>query len=133
MDLIRLDTGASIELPEDLDWTDESAWTAVQQKTTRSLTGALIVQVAPRKQGGRPITLQGAEDRAWITRATLETLCAWRDVPGLEMTLVLHGTPRTVLFNHEGGAPVEAKPITFFAGTPQANDFYRLIARFLET
>lgn len=47
---------AGIELPADLQWTDEfTAWRIGQQVRT-SLSGALIVQESAR-QAGRPITL----------------------------------------------------------------------------
>ena len=52
---------AGIELPADLQWTDEfTAWKVGQQART-SLTGALIVQESAR-QAGRPITLQTTRD-----------------------------------------------------------------------
>lgn len=54
---------AGIELPADLQWTDEfTAWKVGQQART-SLTGALIVQESAR-QAGRPITLQTTRDGA---------------------------------------------------------------------
>lgn len=68
---ITLDaTIAGVTLPDGLRWSDEFDWTPLAQSTEYSLTGALIVQRAMR-QAGRPITLIGGKDFAWITRAAL--------------------------------------------------------------
>lgn len=67
---------AGIELPADLQWTDEfTAWKVGQQART-SLTGALIVQESAR-QAGRPITLQTTRDgTAYVGVVSLPVLRA---------------------------------------------------------
>ncbi|WP_442247063.1 hypothetical protein ACS0OQ_04395 [Stenotrophomonas riyadhensis] len=67
---------AGIELPADLQWTDEfTAWKVGQQART-SLTGALIVQESAR-QAGRPITLQTSRDgTAYVGVVSLPVLRA---------------------------------------------------------
>ncbi len=67
---------AGIELPADLQWTDEfTAW-KVGQQARPSLTGALIVQESSR-QAGRPITLQTTRDgTAYVGVVSLPTLRA---------------------------------------------------------
>lgn len=67
---------AGIELPADLQWTDEfTAWKVGQQART-SLTGALIVQESVR-QAGRPITLQTTRDgTAYVGVVSLPVLRA---------------------------------------------------------
>lgn len=67
---------AGIELPADLQWTDEfTAW-KVGQHARPSLTGALIVQESSR-QAGRPITLQTTRDgTAYVGVVSLPTLRA---------------------------------------------------------
>lgn len=121
--------GVTLTLPDALDWSDEWAWTPVEQSSERSVTGALIVDVGV-KQGGRAITLEGSEDAAWIRRGDLLTLQQWAALPGEVLTLHLRGVDRPVIFDHERGA-MEASPIVFFAD-PLDDDFYRVTLRFIE-
>ena len=73
---ITLTRGSTtLELPPDLLWVNEFRWSEVSQSTERSVTGALLIDVAPRI-GGRLITLAGRENYAWILRSGLETLKA---------------------------------------------------------
>ena len=76
MQLKNLDTGVALPLPDDLLWSDEHAWSPAVASTSYLITGALLIQSATR-QAGRPITLVGAPDMAWVTRAAVEQLRAW--------------------------------------------------------
>ncbi|MCB2026500.1 MAG: hypothetical protein KDG56_17140, partial [Ottowia sp.] len=92
------------------------------------------IQSATR-QAGRPITLVGAPDMAWVTRAAVEQLRAWAAIPvggstgRFELTFA-DGRVFTVAFRHQEVA-IEAEPVL---GIParSGNDFYRLTLRFLE-
>lgn len=119
-----------LQLPLNLDWTDEFSWSPVQQSTERSITGALIVDAA-NGASGRQITLEGSIETTWTTRATLETLRQWAAVAGRAMTLTLRGTPRTVIFDHERGALDGVEPLVFFAD-PLPDDRASVTLRFLE-
>jgi hypothetical protein len=119
-----------LTLPDDLDWTDEYTWQQVEQSAEYALTGALVVESAA-KQAGRPITLQGADDRAWISRATLDQLRAWASTPGQQLTLTLRGTARTVVFRHQDTAIDNVDQIMFYSD-PQAGTWYRCTLRFME-
>ena len=67
---------AGIELPADLQWTDEFTGWRVGQAVKTSLTGARIVQESAL-QAGRPITLQTQrEGAAYIAPVTLAVLRA---------------------------------------------------------
>jgi len=101
--------GTTANISDRLQWTDEFGWSPVDQATAHSTTGALLVDVA-LKQAGRPITLVGVDTAAWISRALCDTLQAWANLPGIELELVLRGTARTVMFDHEKGA-FSAQPI----------------------
>ena len=118
----------SIAIPSDGDlwWADEVEWTPVVQETEYGTTGSLLVDVSV-KQAGRPITLEGGEKMAWISRATLLELQALAADPGREMTLVLHDRTFTVIFSHEGGKPIEAEPLVRIV-PPQGDDIYILNA-----
>ena len=80
MQLKNLTDGVALLLPDDLLWSDEHAWSPAISSVSYLLTGALLVQSAVR-QAGRPITLVGAPDMAWVTRATVGALQAWAAAP----------------------------------------------------
>jgi len=98
-----------IVLPDDLEWTDELTWSPIMQSVEYGATGKPLIQES-EMQSGRSITLQGAEDMAWITRATLNALILKRNTKGLTMTLTINETPYNVIFNHSNGA-VDVSPI----------------------
>ncbi|OGA56738.1 MAG: hypothetical protein A2710_03835 [Burkholderiales bacterium RIFCSPHIGHO2_01_FULL_64_960] len=125
----------TLELPEDLLWVNEFRWSAVAQSTERSLTGALLVDAAPRV-GGRLITLAGSEDSAWILRSGMETLLAWAALPEQQFTLTHNGVARTVIFDHgtaeESGAIKQVEPVIDYSD-PEPSDYYcSLELNFLE-
>ena len=115
-------------------WSDEHAWSPAVASTSYLITGALLIQSAKR-QAGRPITLVGAPDMAWVTRATVEQLRAWAAIPvggttgHFELSFT-DGRVFTVAFRHQEAA-IEAEPVL---GIParSGSDFYRLTLRFLE-
>lgn len=93
-----------IQLPQDLEWVDEFTWSPVQQNVSTSLTGALIIQEQVQ-QKGRPITLQGKDDMAWVQRPLGDILMQMRDTAGLVMTLdyvsYIGSSYGPVLFSYE--------------------------------
>jgi hypothetical protein len=97
-----------VALPYGLLWTDEQAWTPYVQAQEYSLTGALILQYGT-KQAGRPITLSGTDQRAWVTQDTLDDL---RALLGIEAMALVLPDVRTfsVTWNHNG-PPIVATPI----------------------
>lgn len=130
-----------IALPDGLVWSDEQEWSPIDQQTSYSLTGALIVEEAS-KQAGRPITLTGQTDgsahTAWITRANLALLRTALDTPLAQFTLTLHdGRTFSVIPRRDGNGPLTAVPIpavkSFSPGNPDASYQYLLQAiRLLE-
>lgn len=130
MQLKNLADSAVLALPDDLLWSDEHAWTPAVAAVSYLLTGALLVESAAR-QKGRPITLVGAADMAWVTRATVNTLYAWAANPGSRFELTLaDGRVFTVAFRHHETV-IEAEPVTGFPARHDA-DFYRLTLRLME-
>ncbi|WP_286694079.1 hypothetical protein [Spongiibacter sp. UBA1325] len=95
------DGTTTIDLPNDLQWVDEFAWSAVEQQKDYSLTGAVIVQQGV-KQKGRPITLQ-SNGGAWIKRSTLKALQAFYDTPDQVFELDLWGEIYAVQFERPDG------------------------------
>lgn len=135
MTTITLTNGAvTLDLPDDLIWEDEFTWAQVAQATERSITGALIVDAMSRN-GGRPITLAGTSETAWISRADMLILKAWLTLPGQAFTLVVRGVTHSVIFDHGTAdtttAMAQAAVMAF--SDIQNDDYYsNLRLRFLE-
>lgn len=131
MSITLTHSGTTLQLGDRLIWSDEYGWSPVVQATSDSTTGALLVDVGIRL-AGRPITLEGVQSKAWITRATCDTLKAWAALPGAELVLVLRGTAHTVIFDHAKTA-FEARPLWPLADGEQTPDEVFLPTfRFLE-
>lgn len=130
---------AGIELPADLQWTDEFTGWRVGQTVKTSLTGARIVQESSL-QAGRPITLQTQRDgSAWVGPVTLDVLRALqaseeqpRSSP-LALILPAHnGGDRqfSVAWRRSDGAGIEADPIRF-AVPALDGDYYSITLRLM--
>ena len=123
--------GTTATLSDRLQWVDEFAWSPVEQATAYSTTGALLVDVAV-KQAGQPITLEGTDTNAWITRALCSTLQAWAALPGIQLGLVLRGQAHQVIFDHAKGG-FSAQPVwKLLDGEITPELFYRPTFRFLK-
>lgn len=119
-----------IELPADLLWVDEYAHTPVKQTVSTAVDGSLIVEVPEQAMTkGRPITLAGGDNYAWIDRATLELVRAKQYQPGLVMTLTMRGSNYSVLFVQPGG--IEANPVIDY-NLPADADWYAVTLKFIE-
>jgi hypothetical protein len=119
----------AITLPEDLIWIDEYSWTSVVQNQRRALSGALIIQ-ENTQIAGRPITLTGDSDSAWITKTTLDAIKAKNDTADLDMTLDYHNTTYTVRFDRSSGSPLEVSQI-FPLSNPQADHIYSITLKLI--
>lgn len=127
-----LTNGATtITLADHLEWIDEFDFSAVAQRVGRGVTGALHVDEMALS-AGRPITLQGADDR-WLLRSVVETLQAWAQTPGTTMTLTLRGTAYTVSFDRQGGKAIEARAVGWLGwhGDVDPDDAYVVTLHFL--
>lgn len=92
----------TVDLPKDLQWTDEFTWNAVEQSVGYSLTGSLLIEEGV-KQKGRYITLAGMDNMAWITREQGTVLLAMANSAGLIMKLEFTNrlAPFDVLFSFD--------------------------------
>lgn len=134
MELKNLADEVVLLLPDDLLWSDEHAWSPVVSTASYLLTGALLIQSATRL-AGRPITLVGAPDMAWVSRATVEQLRAWAalaltDSTGRFQLTLSDSRAFTVVFRHDDTA-LEAEPVLGFPARSDA-DLYRLTLRLME-
>jgi hypothetical protein len=126
--------GASLFLPDDLLWSDEHSWSPVVASVSYLLNGALLVQSALR-QAGRPITLVGAVDMAWVTRAVVGQLHDWAGVPlsanaGRFRLTLADGRALSVAFRH-GETAIESEPVAGFPARMDS-DFYRITVRLMQ-
>lgn len=114
---------------EQLEWTDEWEWNAIEQEQDRSLTGALIVQEGI-KLYGRPITLS-SNGAAWFTLAKVRELEAKAAVRLSVMLLTLPtGDQHYVTWNRAAGPAVQAKPL-FRQVNPDADWLHELTLRLI--
>ncbi len=121
------DSTTTLNLPGGLTWADEFGWTPVEQTSEYSLTGALIVQEGER-QSGRPITLLGGRNAAWIDRGLALQLQALASVPEQQLTLSLWGVDYSVMFRRPA---VEIEPIRRRAN-PGADHQYAVTINLME-
>ncbi len=130
---------AGIELPADLQWTDEfTAW-RVGQQVRNSLNGAMIVQESAR-QAGRPITLQTTRDgTAYVGVVALPIVRALQAsesearLSPLELVMPAHnGGDRTfqVRWRRVDGPAIEVEP-TRFAVPALDSDLFSITIRLM--
>ena len=115
----------TVALPDDLEWIDKYQWTNTKEKAQVTLNGSLVIQSAKQSKG-RPITLKGGSDYAWLDVDTVEKLQQLAD-SSENMTLVFSdGTQFTVRFRYEQGY-FEASPLM-----PNLDKFNNVVIRLLE-
>ena len=132
MSITLSDGTVTLALADDLRWTDEASWTAVEQSVERSVTGALIVSLADRGSVGRPITLAPPDEAsAWMPRATLDQLLIWAALPGQQLTLVRNGVTRTVILRHHDAPAIDATPVVYYSDE-QSDDPYLITLKLMQ-
>ncbi|CAN7474979.1 hypothetical protein [Variovorax paradoxus] len=111
----KFHTIAGLRIPRGMVWVDEFKWSAVSRASSRSVTGALLLDGALKKKG-RPITLQAEPDAGWIDRADLQAIQDLADAdPFAPLVLTLaDGRTFTVQF-----APVETPVEGDTVGRPE--------------
>lgn len=119
----------NVALPADMVWTDEFTWPTVIKSTEYTLTGALVVDSGQRL-AGRPITLAGAEDYGWITRATVDALRTLASaLPGEFVLTLADARAFNVVFAPD--EPIAAQPIVPIAD-PGADWWYIVTVKLIE-
>ena len=119
----------NLPLPADMVWTDEFIWPTVVKSTEYTLTGALVVDSAQRL-AGRTITLAGADDYGWITRATVDALRTLASaLPGQYVLTLADARSFNVVFAPED--PIAAQPIAPVAD-PGADFWYVATVKLIE-
>jgi len=125
---ITLSDGArTITLRDDVQWVDEFGWQPVSQSIDYTLTGAVVIEPY-QLQGGRPITLAGADDRAWVTYADVQQLQSWASEAGKTLQLTLRGSTRSVVFDARSGSAIAAAPVAYIDDTNLPGDWWAVTA-----
>lgn len=100
-----------VQIPRQMVWVDEFAWTPVEKTTGYSTTGALLVDVGER-QAGRPITLQATDEHGWMARSLVQEVRALAaDPEGVYTFTHADGREFLVMFA-AGDDAVSAVPIS---------------------
>lgn len=102
-------TLGGIALPDDIVWLDELAWSPVVQATSRTLSGAIVIEEATLQEG-RPITLGGG---VWVPRSDVEALLSLAATAGATHSLDLRGTAFDVVFRRPNA--ITATPVIQYA------------------
>lgn len=129
-----------IDIPDDIQWTDEFTSWKVGQVVRHSLTGALILHQSAL-QAGRPITLEsGQEGGAFFAPVSLDVLRALQaseesaSATPFDVVLPSHNSgTRTFscLWRRDGGDAITARPIRFIAPYIDA-DFFAVTLRLIQ-
>ena len=146
----RLHTGEpdnyNLILPKDLEWSDEFSWHPISHDIKNTLTGGIIIHEY-KKTVGRPITLVGQENMAWVKRSDIKILHEMSQETQLRMTLdFVKATYNqeldtwflgvvdlsfTVMFNH-AEMPLEVESVKRFDNF-ENNSWFKINAiRFIE-
>lgn len=132
--LTNVDTGAVIELDDDMYPSDEHEWSSVASSIKYALDGTMIIEQSERK-AGKPYTMQAPSDMSWLARSTVNELKAERDKLGATFWLdyLADGAVKRlkVVFNTTGDDAVTATPVKEFI-SPSLNDPFIVKLRFLE-
>lgn len=127
--MITLTDGAvTVELPFDLDWVDRTQ-SVVQQRMTRGLTGAPILQEGAC-QYGMPITLQPPPSSGLMPASSEPQILAWLNTPGLTLTLDFRGEVHAVRWRHYDGEAYTSSPL-FYTVEPGQDDLVIPTFRFI--
>lgn len=127
MSISIIDGETTVLLPSGLQWQDEFQWSAIEQTSEYSIGGALVIQEGV-KQTGRPITLFGGSDGAWITRSQLIELRTIAEQAGKILILNLWGQVFNVMFTRP---PIVAEEIMRQAD-PGDDHFYSVTVNLIE-
>lgn len=112
-------------LPSNLYWADEFAYVPVAQSKERSVSGGMVVEVAPLLYGQK-ITLTGS----WADRVDVLALRTMQAQAATVRTLTLNdGSTHAVLFDIEAGG-VDARLLSPELN-PTADTVYELTLHFI--
>jgi hypothetical protein len=128
--LLRTTDNTTFHLPDGLAWVDELSWSPAIINSTYTLSGALVVESSQRASG-RPVTLEGGQDWAWMRRDDLLALRAAVTDTTDKFTLTLHdGRAFLVVPLNDSSASVSATPLprvkTSGVADPDGDSWYTL-------
>lgn len=99
-----------VTLPDGMTWSDRHDASPVEQTVVRTLGGTPVIRSLDRG-AGRTVTLEAAEEAAWLDLSTVEALADMASRAGASFTLLWEGWSGTVLFRHEEPPALSVKPL----------------------
>ena len=123
------DGTTTVELPGDLEWTDEYQWSPIAGESAYSLGGRLVVHESAVLTG-RPLTLSG--DPTWLQRGTIEQLRAM-DLPSAVLTVTLaDGRQFLCGWRRDDGPPIRAESVAYSAPSADTDWYSVTLQLFIE-
>jgi len=122
-----------VSLPEDLIWEDKFSWSGVDSRASASRGGFPII-FEQAVSSGRPITLTGGPNHAWIEHGVLQSVFDLAGIPLATYDLVMGVDTRTVRFVNNDPPAVSALPVLEMPDEEyQSTDwFHSLIIKLME-
>ena len=95
--------------PDQTVWTDEWEWTPVGQSVEIDIHGGIVDEYISPNRDGRPVTLY----IGWVDKTTLDQVLAlaWAETQQIVTLNLPDGRALDVLFDHQGGNPVQVSPV----------------------
>lgn len=118
--MILTDGTHSVTLPAALRWVDEYDWEPLVVGVKRAITGVPIIRQSTRA-GGRPVTLDGGPDCAWLDRTMLEALRALDPAQDPWLLTGLRTAAKTVLPLSDW---IQADPVFHDPAAPAGQKFW---------
>lgn len=120
-------SGLTLELPPELYWSNEFAWSEVKASHARGITGSFIaVQSIARK--GNPIILSAPEDMNWASRVLVEELQILANTPNTKLLLTIPrkngNIQKNVMFDYTQESPIVAQPVRGYESADPKDDFH---------
>lgn len=120
---------SGLALP-DLLWSDRYSFTGVDSQVSKTLTGRTIVW--EQETQGRPITLIGGEDFAWILKEDLDALFEMSKVPNATYELNYENETYLVRFRNEEQPAIEATQIISRPNEDHEDNYKNLVIKLME-
>ena len=119
----------SIILP-DLYWDDEFLFTGVRAVVDQTLGGRNLIWEDEEK--GRPITLKGNVDRAWLQRGILIELHKMASIPKANYLLVYENRNFMVRFRNEDKPCISPEALIERPNMTNSDYYINVVLKFME-
>lgn len=120
-------SGLVLELPSELYWSNEFAWSNVKASHERGITGSFIAVQSIAKKGV-PIILSAPGDMDWASRNLVEALRELAELPDMKLLLTIPrkdgNIQKKVMFDYTQESPISAQPVRGYEAANPEDDFH---------